>query len=202
MSTTREAIECIMRHPRDHNWSISGLGMLRLYLSRENRVHIWDSSLLTPGVSAIHTHPWDLESHVLAGVYRQTRFVPSSNYAGILYGGNEPGWSETLNCVDIECGGNARTVAEVTKLQVIEQYPEVYREGQKYKQSKDEIHQTLAEDGTVTLIRRTFYPDTERAKVLWRGNGGWVNARPWDATPEDVAKVVVPVLERSLQKWF
>jgi hypothetical protein len=197
MSTTREAIECIMRHPRDHQWSISGLGMLRLYLSRENRVHIWDSSLLTPGVSAIHTHPWDLESHVLAGVYRQTRFVPATDYA-VIY--KDP--RETLNCVDIECGANACILTQVTKLQTIEQCPEVYREGQTYKQSKDEIHQTMAEDGTVTLVSRTFYPDTERAKVLWRGSGGWVNAKPWDATPEEVAKVVVPVLERSLQKWF
>jgi hypothetical protein len=191
MNTTREAIECIMRHPRDHKWSVSGLGMLRLYLSRENRVHIWDSSLITPGVSAIHTHPWDLESLVIAGVYRQTRFTPSDE---------KP--YETLNCVEIECGSNACQLSAVSQVKVYEEYPEVYREGLCYNQEKDEIHQTMAEDGTVTLVTRTFYPDTERAKVLWRGKGPWVDAKPWDVkSPQDIENVV-SVLNRSLQKWF
>lgn len=34
-----------------------------------------DSALKVPGVSAMHNHPWDLISHVVAGVYKQHRFV-------------------------------------------------------------------------------------------------------------------------------
>lgn len=188
-SHVRLLVENILKHPREFSWSVQGLGMMRTYLSQAVRLHIWDSALRIPGVSAIHSHPWDLQSVVVAGRYRQHRYVVPT------WKGARP---EEFNLVRIQCGEHACTVGEPQKVFLEEQPLELYLEGDTYAQTADEIHLSCPEDGTVTLVTRTFKDDRDHANVLWRGIGGWVDAKPRAATVDEVEAVT----RRSLQTWF
>jgi hypothetical protein len=158
---TRLLVENILRRPQGFDWSVQGLGMMRLYLSEAVRLHIWDSSLRVPGVSAIHSHPWDLG-------------------------------------VAIRCGADAGPVEDIQQFELSEGVMEVYAGSAVYSQSKDEIHSSCPEDGTITLVTRTFHEDRDHAMVYWRGRGPWVDAKPRPATPEEVAAVTL----RALEAWF
>ena len=96
---SRLLVENILRVPGGFKWQVQGLGMMRLYLSDKVRLHIWDSSLKVVGVSAIHSHPWDMTSTVMAGRYKQHRFVPPQPY-------RVPP-AEKFQCVSIRCGEDA-----------------------------------------------------------------------------------------------
>lgn len=191
MDFQRLLVENILRHPTEFDWSVQGLGMMRLYLSQEVRLHIWDSALKVCGVSPIHNHPWNLDSMVIAGRYKQHRFkYVAPNVDEKL--------AMELNVAEIKCGENAEVVGEITKVKMIEDYLEIYSEGQVYSQAAAEVHLSVPDDGTVTLVKRTFKEDREHAKVFWRGRGGWVDAKPRKATPDEVLSVT----KRSLELWF
>ena len=178
-------IENILRHPKEFHWSTQGLGMLRIYLAQHTRLHIWDRSLLVPGVSPVHTHPWDFKSTVVVGLMRNTRFIEASS-------------GERWNRVLIKCGEDACTMGEPEQILMQEQLSEQYREGDEYQQASTEIHLSHPEDGTVTIVERVFKPDTEHAYVYWRGKGAWVDAKPRPATPDEVQSVT----QRALETWF
>jgi hypothetical protein len=186
----RLLVENILQHPTEFKWSVQGLGMMRIYLSKAVRLHIWDSALKIPGVSALHTHPWDLRSTVVAGIYRQYRYVAKDPAAIKL--------TPNYNFARIQCGEKACVMEEAKPVFLQEGEPEAYYQGESYQQTKDEIHYSFPEDGTVTLVERTFYADTEFANVYWRGKGGWVDAKPRAATFEEVRDVT----QRSLALWF
>lgn len=189
---TRLCVENILRHPKEFKWSVQGLGMMRLYLSDAVRLHIWDSCLRVPGASPLHNHPWDLDSLVIAGKYRQHRYRVVE--AKDCYGNP----NEEFNMSTIQCGEQACTMTDPEKVFLQEDPLEIYIEGQKYHQDKNEIHVSCPEDGTVTIVSRTFHEDRDHALVLWRGRGGWVDAKPRPATPEEIAEVT----QRALTTWF
>jgi hypothetical protein len=185
---TKLLVKAILRSPFDLKWSVQGLGMLRTYLSDEVRLHIWDRSLRVPNVSPIHDHPWHLDSYIVAGCLKQYRFV--------LVGAQEAG-NEILMMSKIKCGEQAHTKTEPVQVYADRMPIEVYVPGESYRQTKDEIHETQADDGTVTLVTRTFTEDRETARVFWRGNGGWVDAAPRPATSEEISRVC----KRALQEF-
>jgi hypothetical protein len=189
---TRLLVENILIRPDGFDWTVQGLGIMRIYLSKAVRLHIWDTSLRVPGVSALHTHPWDLWSTVVAGRYRQYRYVETSK---LQY---QVSNSEKFRVCEIKCGENACVTTEPTEIELAEMPIEVLIEGQSYQQLVDEIHVSCPEDGTVTLIERTFKEDTEHARVFWRGTGGWVDAKPRPATEREITDVT----QRALRAWF
>lgn len=182
----RLLVENILHHPHDFDWSIQGLGMMRVYLAPMVRLHIWDRSLWVAGVSPVHTHPWDFDSLIVAGRMHNRRYQ-SDEYDG-----------QEWNRVKIKCGEDACTVEEPTKVILCEQPLESYGVNQRYTQSADEIHWSLPEDGTVTICTRIPKADRDHAFVYWRGKGPWVDAKPRPATPEEVHEIV----NRSLAAWF
>lgn len=187
---TRLLVENILSHPMEFDWQVQGLGMMRIYLdaSKTHRLHIWDSSLKVPGVSALHNHPWDLTSLVVAGVYKQYRYTdPVANQQG-----------EEYNKVTIKCGEGAFCTTEPEKVKLFQSYLETYKERETYHQSASEIHWACPEDGTVTIVMRTPKADPDHAAVYWRGKGKWVSAEPRQATEEEI----VSVCNRSLESWF
>lgn len=204
----RMLVENILRNPEGNGWQVQGLGMLRCYLdeAKRFRLHIWDNALRVPGVSAIHNHPWDLKSTVIAGCYKQHRYVT---------GGTERfeylkkwGAPEAYNQVTIKCGEEAAVVAEPTKVLMFEEPLEVYigrvagavTQLDDYTQKANEIHLSLPSDGTVTLVERTVPEgkDPDHACVYWRGKGPWVNAKPRPATETELYSVT----KRALAYWF
>jgi hypothetical protein len=177
-------VENILRHPTEFDWSVQGLGMMRVYLAPQVRLHVWDRALLVPGASPLHTHPWDFASTVVAGRMVNARFTE--------------GAGEEWNKVTIKCGENACTVGEAEVVRLLAGPYEIYGETAKYQQKSTEIHWSQPEDGTVTIVERVVKGDPDHASVYWRGRGGWVDAKPRPATPDEV----LAVTDRALKTWF
>lgn len=190
MSYTKILVQNILAHPREFLWSVQGLGMMRVYLSDDVRLHIWDDSLKVPGVTALHTHPWHLHSTIIAGIYRQRRYVVTDAERSANV--------EGFNVVTIKCGEEASMKSKPTKVYLIEQPQETYREGETYMQTSNEIHQSFPENGTVTIVKRSFLKDRDHAQVFWRGTTGWVDAAPRPATLSEIESITI----RALKTWF
>lgn len=182
-------------------WSVQGLGMLRLYLSRNKtvRLHVWDRSLLVVGAAPAHTHPWDFSSLVVAGRMRNQRYdVVAPDDESLETRGPHVSW---WNGTEILCGpGTHQTAPGAERVRLKELDMETYYPGETYKQERAEIHQSFPEDGTVTIVTRTFGPDPDHARVYWRGPEGspWISAEPHAADPNTVRTVLL----RSLETWW
>lgn len=183
-------VKAVLTSPFNLKWSVQGLGMLRTYLSPEVRLHIWDSSLRVKNVSPIHDHPWHLDSLIVSGCLKQHRYT--LDRIGAL---NPLLMGEELQMTKIQCGENACIKTEPVRVTAYKWPLEVYFADATYRQTKDEIHETKAVDGTVTLVNRTFEGDRETARVFWRGDGGWIDAAPRPATTEEIDRVCNRALE-------
>jgi hypothetical protein len=191
---TKALVKYLLSNPAGFDWSLQGLGMLRLYLSKEARLHIWDSRYTVHNVSSLHTHPWHFVSEVVAGVVRNVRFtevpVNSIEYVGAYPVG------DVFKTADIKCGFGAY-VQNQRETRLLSGGVEQYVEGQEYTQLANEIHESFPLDGTVTIVHREFTPDTEMARVFWR-TGEFVSAEPRRATLDEVRAITANALER----WF
>lgn len=186
MSSTKLLVKKILEKAENFKWSIQGLGMLRLYLADDLRLHVWDNRYRVVNVSPIHDHPWDFESTVVAGAVRQVRYIEGMSYDNM-----------TFKYATIKCGEGACTLSEPTLIDLQPHYEE-YREGNIYTQKADEIHESQPEDGTVTLCKRTFGRNRDNARVFWRGDGEFVSAEPRTATSDEVKAIT----ENALTRWF
>lgn len=190
---TRDLVRAILEKPLGFEWTLQGLGMLRTYIGDGSvRMHVWDSRHAVPGVSQMHTHPWDFASLIVAGVVHQNRYV--RHIDGDTFGDDVRFVMEQ----SLRCGSGGGLESKPERLILHEQPIEVYYEGAIYTQAADEIHISLPADGTVTLIERTFHPDTEHAFVFWPQGQEWVSAEPREATPTEV----IAICEASLDRWF
>ena len=188
----------ILKHPDDREWTLQGFGMLRTYLSPEVRLHVWDSRYAVDDVSTIHTHPWDMESEVLAGSLVNQRYMELGRDSTDEFISWTPFHRQTIVCGE---GGGPRGTPIMTSLFAIHSQTVPDRWGQsKYSQKYDEIHESRPEDGTVTLVNRRVpnggNPDL--AYVYWPEGKEWVSAEPRKATPEEV----LDICDRSLERWF
>jgi len=189
MDYTKETVKFILQNANRFEWSLQGLGMLRLYLSKELRLHIWDDRYKVPNVSEVHSHPWTFRSTIIAGVMYEYRYTPNSqigyNYSGVL----------------IQCGENSCIKEKLPGLRLHNE-KKFYHEGEDYELAHDVLHSSHALSGTVTLVRRFFREDTEHAKVYWPVFGtdpGWVDAKPRKATPKEIKAIVGNALERHFK---
>lgn len=190
---TRRMVDLVLRNEARNpkgKWSTQGLGMLRLYLDPEQkfRLHIWDKRLVVADASPLHDHPWHFTSLVVAGNVKQFRFKHWT------YGENR----ERYNCATIKCGEGAHCTSE-TKVVTLSRQPfELYKESQTYSQAKSEIHESLADHGSVTLVERTFVGQRDAAHVYWGGNGPFGTAEPRPATSAEIRAAC----EYALATWF
>lgn len=188
-TTVKLLVKKILDNATGYSWSIQGLGMLRLYLSDELRLHIWDSRYRVPNVSSIHDHPWSFTSEVVVGRIVNKRYLKTN--APFLS-------SETYRSVAIRCGvgGGVLHVEDSVQLEgpyLMEIFP-----GARYSQTPEEIHDTEALDGTVTLVERKFGTDRDTAHVFFWKHGYWVSAEPREATCDEVRDIT----QQALDKWF
>jgi len=190
----------VLRNWSRLRWSLQGFGMLRAYISREVRIHVWNSKFAIPKVTTIHDHPWHFESFVVAGRIVNTRYrVHPCTHTDAQV--------EALRLrtpfirVQIVCGSGGGNEPATLKargervwLEPLE--PTVHEAGSNYRQEASEVHHTSYDDGTVTLVRREFLPDTEHAHVFFKADEDWVSAEPRDATRDEVAAIVGHALSR------
>lgn len=179
----------ILRYPYGRDWSVQGLGMMRLYLSDEVRLHIWHSSLVVPNVTDIHEHPWDFESLVLCGEVRNHRYIGAEEGRGEAY------YRDTLLCGTGNLAGDPDPVW--IQPWFSDDRPSVYGPNRTYSQRFDEVHRTEFDDGTVTLVWRKFVnEDRDHASVYWKRGEQFVSAEPRPATVGEIILVCGSAIEQ------
>lgn len=177
----------VLKHPENMEWSLQGLGMLRCYLTddRALRLHIWDDRYQTDRVSPLHDHPWDFESIIVSGALINVKYlkVPNDYSTGLMY-----------QHTKIICGPGGGQVAKTNqaRLRCIEK--RVFEAGTSYSQQKHEIHETIPERGTVSVITKCDQRNDE-ANIYWK-EGEWVSAEPEPASQSIVNDIIEYALKR------
>lgn len=174
----------MLLHGRDYDWESQGFGLMRTYLDKDIRLHIWDDSFLVPGVTMLHTHPWNFHSTIICGTIKNTKFT--HNLDGELYHsakiitGSNP---EPVLRGDVVLSGETRVISR------------------EYSQNFFEIHSTSAVDGTITVVSRSYPPKIHESKgtalVFWQGEK-FVSADPHHL-PWLEASVII---DKTLERWF
>lgn len=166
----------ILENAEKFQWSLQGLGMLRLYLPGDARLHVWDTRFAFPGASPVHDHlQWGLTSTILSGRLTNYRYREGS--------GEEFHWAR------FKAGYNAKQL-HAPETTLLERQPaEIYRPGDSYSQAPNEIHETQADWGTVTLMQKRPTADGETARIFWPAGTVWGSAEPRAATPEEVKAI-------------
>lgn len=182
---TKELVKKILENASAYSWSLQGLGMLRLYLSDDLRMHVWHHDFRFPKASTMHNHPWDFRSLIVAGELKQMRYVKDK-------GGD---W---FNTATIRCGEGGAIVSESKRIKLAGCAMERYGEGQTYSELAEEIHESFPTNGTVTLVRRIFKQDKDHAQVFWPVGHVWGSAEPRAATADKVQQIT----SYALQRWF
>jgi hypothetical protein len=175
-------LEYILSNPHTHEWSVQGLGMLRLYLNKRDRLSIWHNGLRKEGATPIHDHYWSFRSWILAGELRNTRYRQS-----------QKPWGEDYWRYRIQTGEKPeKQILEGPLPDVLRSHPtEIYHAGDSYHQHAIEAHQTEFQDGTVTLIRRLEYlPKTDEAYVWGPVGYEFNSAEPRPATSGEIELAV------------
>jgi hypothetical protein len=194
-TVTKSLVRAILQSPHELDWSVQGLGMMRLYLDDHRRLHIWDSSLRVENVSDMHTHPWNFKSHVVVGQVNNWKYLDITE--------QKDHWSEERHLAYkkqiIRCGVGGGLVGEPEEVTLILAGDEfnVFVERVTYSELAHEIHVSKPHDGTITIVKREFLDDVDHALVFWK-DGDWVSAEPRIATYDEVSRVT----QSSLEKWF
>lgn len=189
MTLDKHEIGNILADPLGRDWSLQGLGMLRLYLTEDKseRLHVWSDLAKYDNVSELHTHPWDMTSLVVAGSVAQYRYVVFSHEFD-----KYPSHMEQK----ILCGEGGGLCGAPRTVLLREMYPEVYVAGQTYRQKWWEVHRTQPENGAVTIIKRDFTEDPDHAFVYWPWGEEWVTAEPRPATEDEIIRITNNALVR------
>jgi hypothetical protein len=193
----KATVGTILANASQYEWTLQGLGMLRIYLGdKDLRLHVWDDRFAFPAVSEMHTHPWDFESYVVAGIVENYRF---KSVAKVPPHKDNLQSAEAFMRQSIFCGvGGGLTEEDPEKVWLVKQPRELYRESDIYTQKANEIHVSVPRRGTVTIVRRHFLEDEDHAYVFWPHGEEWVSAEPREATPNEVESIA----RNALATWF
>jgi hypothetical protein len=187
----------IIRHPtQGADWTYHGLGMIRLGLGDNRRMNIWDSRLVSVGVSQAHTHVWDFKSTVLLGsltnhIYEEVAHkdvLAKAQYTQQIY---------AYNKIEVGCGPEGGGWGRQSECWLMAPWidPAVYGPGHTYKMKAHEIHSTEFQDGTVTVIERSE-PCVDHALVYWPRHDPLGSAMPRPARDWEVMMVCEGVCEK------
>lgn len=168
-------------------WTLQGFGFLRCYFGREFRLHVWDRRFAVPGASTVHDHlQWHFRSLIISGRVINYRFrepIPGER-------------AEAFRFAEIQTGAGSHLKHAGAPIRLVRSLPEIYLPGQTYAQAADEVHESVPDDGTVTIIRRAHTSHGDIARVFWPEGGAWVSAEPRPATREEIVAIVGRALER------
>lgn len=163
----------ILKQYRSYEWTLQGFGFLRTKIENVGRIHIWDSRLAVPLVSTMHTHPWPLKSKIISGELINQRFVKKEDRVVPFRTSGLP-----LLCSKIATGEGGGLIGDPFEVEMFPCAPEHYIPGDVYEQRPNEVHRSIAQDGTVTLMERPQGPPLEEAEVFWPRGTNWVSAEP------------------------
>lgn len=191
MNMQAALVYSILNKWRSYEWSVQGFGMLRTKLAGVGRIHVWDSRLRAPAMlSDIHAHPWDLMSSIISGELINQRL--QSEHDSIPIEGYVPYWK-----CGIATGEGGGLVGEPQRVYVVWNQPEFYHSGDDYTQLRTEVHRSIPQDGTVTLLSRTQGPPLEKTFVYWPQGLQWQTAEPRPAQEWETERAI----ELALGRW-
>lgn len=192
MNIQSALVKAVLQQWRAYTWTIQGFGFMRTKLEDVGRIHIWDPRLAVPLVSTMHSHPWPLKSTIISGELINQRFgiqtVPET--------GDELIYQHSR----IKTGEGGGLTGELERVLLYADSPEYYRAGEMYEQKPEEVHRTIAEPGTVTLLERPQGPPLEEASVFWPWGTNWVSAEPRPVDQNNLY-IVQQVVEWALRRW-
>jgi hypothetical protein len=185
----KKTVQAILESPHSHHWTVQGLGMLRTYLDKGTRLHIWCDHLRTPNVSEFHTHPWHLRSYVVAGVIEDVSLTRQSTSG------------EHVDMIEqrLKCGAGACLLDDPEQVRLWRLPTLTIGEGAGYWHMKQDIHTSRPADGTVTLVTRTFDGNEDEASVFWPVGEQWVTAEPRPATGLEVMRATRIALHKGFR---
>lgn len=179
-------VKQILSKALSYEWTLQGLGMLRMHFDKTWRLHVWDTRFAFPCASPIHDHiQWDLESLIVAGRMTNIRYIEHAQ-------GNQ------YMTQTIRAGMGCVVNDDMRPVKLLALSPEDYRVGDIYRQQAKEIHESRPEQGTVTLMRKEHQNDGESARVFWPAGQQWGSAEPRVATKEEVGEIT----SYALKRWF
>lgn len=190
MTLTKSLVKKILEHPESYEWSLQGFGQLRLYLSKEIRLHVWSGKFqYIPQPDPIHDHPWDFESEVIAGSLLNVRYAigPSREDRFLNY-----------KKITIQCGPGGKAEPGYNHVYLFAHTIECIEAGNGYKQHAEEIHESIPAEGSVSVITRRFLADTEHAHVFVPRGKEFTSAEPLKAEP-GIAKIMC---DTALERYF
>lgn len=194
MTMTAALVLSILKQWRSFEWTVQGFGFIRTKIENVGRIHVWDSRLRVPLVSDVHTHPWQLMSTIISGELINQRFLVDNSEEDEppLLGPLMPYTGQTIKTGE---GGGLHGESQPVMLQSAR--TEFFQTGQVYSQEPWEIHRTIAQDGTVTLMERPQGPPLGIAHVYWPRGLQWISAEPKPAQAYQIEATV----NLALQRW-
>jgi hypothetical protein len=185
MNMQAALIKRILEKWETFQWTVQGFGMVRTKIYDIGRIHIWDSRLRVPLVSDVHAHPWPLRSTIISGELINQRFEVIDH--GFL----------TYERQKIATGEGGGLLGEPESILLQPLPPEMYGAGDVYEQRPDELHRSIPQDGTVTLLERPMGAPLQETVVLWPTGTQWVSAEPRPAKNHEVDRAI----SYALQRW-
>lgn len=185
MNMQAALIKSILERWEAYQWTVQGFGMVRTKIYDIGRIHIWDVRLRDPLVSDVHAHPWPLRSTIISGELINQRFEVVD--CGFL----------TYQRQKIATGEGGGLLGEPESVLLRALPPEVYGAGDMYEQRADELHRSIPQNGTVTLLERPMGEPLQETVVLWPAGTHWVSAEPRPAKEREVEMAI----SYALQRW-
>lgn len=185
MNIMSALVRSVLEKHDAYEWTVQGFGFIRTKLADVGRIHVWDSSLAAPKVSTMHAHPWPLKSSIISGELINQRFEE-----------NPDGRLRYMRQA-IKTGEGGGLTGEPKEVLLVAAPPETYWAGCVYHQQPQELHRSIPQDGTVTLLERPLGPPLQETVVLWPAGTQWVSAEP---QPLDKWRVQC-VIDYALSRW-
>ncbi len=208
-ATTRALVKTILQRAEHYSWEVPANGRLTLVLEPNVAViNVFHSKYRVPGTTAIHSHTVDFRSDIIGGVMQQNRYQrviadaghgPAPRVIADTGRGHEPRryWEQELTL-------DGKLKRDPIECDLTEGAIETYAAGEFYEITADEIHQSVPEDGTVTLITRQHKTSPTSVSTFWPWAPLAAGARPSDKIiPKEAGdEVVKDVISVALEKWF
>lgn len=184
MNITAALVRSILEGHEAFAWTVQGFGFLRTKIENVGRIHVWDSRLAVDHVSSMHTHPWSFRSTIISGELINARYC--ADVAGdMLYRSSQ-----------IQTGEGGGLCGDDLPVRLKLQCMDHYVAGDSYTQEAREIHRSMAQDGTITLLEREQGPADEKADVFWPFGTDWVSAMPRPAQEYEIQSAIGYALMR------
>ncbi len=181
MSALKKLVERIIKTVDVGDITVHGLGMARIHITPKIRIHLWHPEFQEPGVTELHTHPWDLRSTIIAGsfteeVWQQATYgYPFQEYivgCGVGGGGVRKGCVSLLQRTEVTYRGA----------------------GDRYHREASTIHRVLlSKTGAITLMYKGE-KDTGVASVFSKCETPFGDARQRPAEVKD-ARTLIKVMK-------